>query len=568
MAYNILAINPGHNGSAAFVSDGQVIFYAEEERFSRSKYDGNPFRAMLHVLINNTVDELVIGGTTAQLSQLPWTGEDAYTALVRKFNPNVKVTLMGHLHHLGHAAAAFYNSGFDTAAAVIVDGSGTYNQEQIGESGPVTGGFETESIYQCNYPHEFNAVYKRYSDGNSQTPYYDNGIQEFDNTVTITKAYEAVSDYLGFGFIEAGKTMGLAPYGEDDDSLPSFFVQGKGNKNLLVPQYPAGARIDENRFPQLRRFVDPKEWHNDFSLVRDIDKNIAYKIQKETEEQMIDLIQKAIDTTGETNIVISGGYGLNCVANYKYIKHFPDINFYIDPIAHDGGTAIGLAQLAWYQYSNDTIPNKIKTIYLSVPPDYSQLEAIQQNNPVVNVADTTVDEIVDLIDGGNIVALFQGAAEGGPRALGNRSILFDPRRPDGKDYVNSVKKREWFRPFAGSVLEEHANEWFDMASLQSSPYMMYAVDVLPEKVNVIPAVTHVDNTCRVQTVNAEDNKNYYDLIAAFHAKTGVPVLFNTSFNLAGQPLVESILDALITLFNSDIEYLYLPDIGKLVTKNK
>ena len=568
MAYNILAINPGHNGSAAFVSDGQVIFYAEEERFSRSKYDGNPFRAMLHVLINNTVDELVIGGTTAQLAQLPWTGEDAYTALVRKFNPNVKVTLMGHLHHLGHAAAAFYNSGFDTAAAVIVDGSGTYNQEQMGEGGPVTGGFETESIYQCNYPHEFNAVYKRYSDGNSQTPYYDNGIQEFDNTVTITKAYEAVSDYLGFGFIEAGKTMGLAPYGEDDDSLPSFFVQGKGNKNLLVPQYPAGARIDENRFPQLRRFVDPKEWHNDFSLVRDIDKNIAYKIQKETEEQMIDLIQKAIDTTGETNIVISGGYGLNCVANYKYIKHFPGINFYIDPIAHDGGTAIGLAQLAWYQYSNDTTPNKIKTIYLSVPPDYSQLEAIQQNNPVVNVADTTVDEIVDLIDGGNIVALFQGAAEGGPRALGNRSILFDPRRPDGKDYVNSVKKREWFRPFAGSVLEEHANEWFDMASLQSSPYMMYAVDVLPEKVNVIPAVTHVDNTCRVQTVNAEDNKNYYDLISAFHAKTGVPVLFNTSFNLAGQPLVESIFDALVTLFNSDIEYLYLPDIGKLVTKNK
>jgi len=568
MAYNILAINPGHNGSAAFVSDGQVVFYAEEERFSRSKYDGNPFRAMLHVLINNTVDELVIGGTTAQLSTLPWTGEDAYTALVRKFNPNVKVTLMGHLHHLGHAAAAFYNSGFDTAAAVIVDGSGTYNQEQMGEGGPVTGGFETESIYQCNYPHEFNAVYKRYSDGNSQTPYYDNGIQEFDNTVTITKAYEAVSDYLGFGFIEAGKTMGLAPYGEDDDLLPDFFVEGKGNKNLLVPQYPAGARIDENRFPQLRRFVDPKEWHNDFSLVRDIDKNIAYKIQKETEQQMINLIQKAIDTTGETNIVISGGYGLNCVANYKYLKHFPDINFYIDPIAHDGGTSIGLAQLAWYQYSGDVTANKIKTIYLSVPPDYSQLDAIQQNNPAVNVADTTVDEIVDLIDGGNIVALFQGAAEGGPRALGNRSILFDPRRPDGKDFVNSVKKREWFRPFAGSVLEEHANDWFDMASLQSSPYMMYAVDVRTDKVDLIPAITHVDNTCRVQTVNSEDNKNYYDLISAFHAKTGVPILFNTSFNLAGQPLVESILDALITLFNSDIEYLYLPDIGKLVTKNK
>jgi carbamoyltransferase len=568
MAYNILAINPGHNGSAALVSDGQVIFYAEEERFSRMKYDGNPFRAMLQILINNTVDELVIGGTTPQLSQLPWTGEDAYSALVRKFNPNVKITIMGHLHHLGHAAAAFYNSGFETAAAVIVDGSGTYNQEQMGEGGPMTAGFETESIYQCGYPHEFNAVYKRYSDGNSQTPYYDNGIQEFDNTVTITKAYEAVSDYLGFGFIEAGKTMGLAPYGEADDSIPDFFVEGKGNKNLLLPLYPMGARIDENRFPQLRRFVDPREWHNDFSLVRDVDKNIAYKVQKETEEQMINLIQKALDTTGETNVVISGGYGLNCVANYKYIKRFPDVKFYIDPIAHDGGTAIGLARYAWFNYSSEITANPLKTIYLSTLPDYGQLDIVQQNNPAVNVADTTVDEIVDLIDSGNIVALFQGSAEAGPRALGNRSILFDPRRPDGKDFVNRVKKREWFRPFAGSVLEEHANKWFDMATLTSSPYMMYAVDVRPEKVDQIPAVTHVDNTCRVQTVNAEDNKNYYDLIAAFYAKTGVPVLFNTSFNLAGQPLVESIIDALVTLFNSDIEYLYLPDIGKLVTKNK
>jgi carbamoyltransferase len=302
MSYNILAVNPGHNGSTALIVDGKIVFYSEEERFSRMKHDGNPFKSMIAVLLNYKVDEIVIGGTTAQLPQLPWTGEDSYSALVRKFNPQVKVTVLGHLHHLGHASAGFYGSGFDTAAAIIVDGAGSYHQEQMFENGPVTGGFETETIYHCSYPHEFNAVYKRYSDG--QSSYFDNGIQEFDNTVTITKAYEAVTNYLGFGFIEAGKTMGLASYGTDDDSIPDFFVDGKGNKNLLIPQYPAGAHIDENRFSYLKRFSDPKEWHNDFSLVRNVDKNLAYKIQKQTEEQMINLIQKAIDITGENNIVI------------------------------------------------------------------------------------------------------------------------------------------------------------------------------------------------------------------------------------------------------------------------
>lgn len=565
MTYSILSINPGHNGSAALVVDGEVIFYGEEERFSRMKYDGNPFRAMINILSNYQVDELVIGGTTNQLHQLPWTGENSYTALARKFNPNIKITLMGHLHHLGHAAGAFYNSGFTSAAAVIVDGAGTFNQEEIVENGPVTAGFETESIYQCSYPHEFNAVYKHYADGNAL--YFDNGIQEFDNSVTITKAYEAVSDYLGFGFIEAGKTMGLAPYGVDDDFIPPFFIENKGNKNLLVPEYPRGATIDENRFPYLKRFNDPRSWHNDFSLVRDVDKNIAFKVQKETEEQMYDLIQKAIDITGETNVVISGGFGLNCVANYKFLKKFPHINFYVDPIAHDGGTAIGLAKYAWFQHSLDTNPLPLKSLYLSLIPDYSQLNVIEQQIDNIQLVDTSASDVAYLLSEGNIVALFQGQSEGGPRALGNRSILFDPRRSDGKDIVNSVKMREWFRPFAGSVLEEYANEWFDMAGLTSSPFMMYAVDVNPDKVDIIPAVTHVDNTCRVQTVNQEQNQFYYELISAFNNITGVPVLFNTSFNLAGQPLVENIFDAVITILNSEIKYLYFPEINKLLIKN-
>ena len=561
-----MGINPGHNGSAALVVDGELLFYSEEERFSRMKYDGNPFRAMLHILVNHPVDELVIGGTTPDLAQLPWTSEDAYTALVRKFNPNVKVTKLGSLHHLGHATTAFYNSGFETAAAVIVDGAGSIHREQINENGQTVAGYETETIYQCSYPNEFNAVYKRYSDGSNGT-HYDNGIQEFDSSVTITKAYEAVTDYLGFGFIEAGKTMGLAPYGKDDDFIPPFFINGKGNSNLLIPTYPAGAHINEDRFPYLKRFSNPKEWHNDFTLVRQQDLNLAHKVQKDSEQQVMDLIQRAIDITGETNIVLSGGFALNCVANYKFIKAFPGINFYIDPIAHDGGTAIGSAQYAYRVQSGDVTIRPLNTVYLGVPPNYEQLAIVEQNVPSISVADTTVDDIVDLIDQGNIVALFQGSAEGGPRALGNRSILFDPRRADGKEIVNRVKRREWFRPFAGSVLEEHAAEWFEMANLSSSPFMMYAVDVNADKVDLIPAVTHVDNTCRVQTVNKNQNPGYYALIEAFYKKTGVPVLFNTSFNLAGDPLVDSVFDAVSTLLNSDIQYLYMADIGKLLTKS-
>jgi carbamoyltransferase len=565
MPYNILAINPGHNGSAAFTSDGELLFYVEEERLSRSKYDGNPFRAMLTILQSSSVDELVIGGTSDQLHQLPWTGEDAYTALVRKFNPNVKVTKLGHLHHLGHAASSFYGSGFETAAAIIVDGAGSLHQEQIGQTGQVTQGYETETIYHCSYPHEFTAVYKRYSDGNGNSPYYDNGIQEFDGSTTITKSYEAVSQYLGFGFIEAGKTMGLAPYGQEDENIPDFFVNGKGNKNLLIPRYPAGAFIDEDRFPYLKRYVEPSEWHNDFNLVRDVDKNLAWHVQRDVEEQMYNLIQKAVDITGETNIVISGGFGLNCVANYKFLKKFPDLKFFIDPVSHDGGTAIGLARYAWYLQSSSTDVKPLLSVYLGTLPDYSQIATIANDNSIT-VEDASAETVAKLIEEGNIVSLFHGRSEGGPRALGNRSILFDPRRPDGKDFVNRVKRREWFRPFAGSVLVEDANDWFDMAGLVESPYMMYAADVRADKVAQIPAVTHVDNTCRVQTVKREDNPNYYALIEEFKKLTGVPVLFNTSFNLAGQPLVESMFDALVTLFNSDIKYLYLPDIGKLVTK--
>ena len=172
-------------------------------------------------------------------------------------------------------------------------------------------------------------------------------------------------------------------------------------------------------------------------------------------------------------------------------------------------------------------------------------------------------QVAKLLKQQKIVAVFQGRSEAGPRALGNRSILYDPRDPDGRDKINRVKMRESFRPFAGSVLLPHAHKWFDMAGLDESPFMMYALDALPHTHDKIPAILHVDNTCRVQTVSLYDNINYYQLIDSFYQLTDVPILFNTSFNLAGEPLVETPEDAIECFECSDIDYLYFPEVQKL-----
>lgn len=592
MSYRVLAINPGHNGSTCLLVDGKVEFYIEEERLSRSKYDGNPFRGMLEAIQMGPIDELVIAGTASTHTtslKMPWTGENPYSALVRKFYPNVKTTLAGDQHHLGHAVGAYFNSGFETAVAIVVDGAGSYRSLKLGDNSqsPEPQGFETESIYHCKDPYTIIEKYKSF--GNNYTFNFKGVSPEgttyiFDDAVTLTKVYEAVSEYLGFGYIEAGKTMGLAPYGRYDDRFSELFINGRGNKNMVAPNYPAGAKIDINRYDFLQyckdcncddSCVDPaKVWHKDATKVTDEAKNLAWMVQDETQKLVGDLVELAVDMTGEKNVVLAGGYGLNCVANYYLKKRFPNINFYVDPVSHDGGTAIGWAKYSYINYckDNNIEPHRepLTTLYLG-PNRLNELKSIVDFNGVdekhhYNNEKVDSDFVAKLIAEGNIVCIFQSRSEAGPRALGNRSIVFDPRIKDGKDIVNKVKGREWFRPFAGSVLKEDAAEWFDLAGMYESPFMMYAVDVATSKLGEIPAITHVDNTCRVQTVSKEQNQHYYDLIKSFKDITGCPVLFNTSFNLAGDPLVESFYDAIVTLERSDLKYLYVPEIGKLFTK--
>jgi carbamoyltransferase len=374
-----------------------------------------------------------------------------------------------------------------------------------------------------------------------------------------TKMYEAVTQYCGFPAIEAGKLMGLAPYGSENAEIPSFFKDGWGNRDMIIPTYPNAAQINYQRYKVLSD--DIKNHTQGIVEYTQVQKDMAYKIQEETSNRMVELIRKAHELTGEKNIIICGGYGLNCVANYKYWKEFPDFNIYCEPISHDGGTSIGGAKYVYHQVTGNTSPQKQESVYYGPQYDPSTYENDLKD---LEVTDTSYDEVAKLIREGNIVTMYQGRSEGGPRALGNRSILFDPTIEDGKEIVNTVKHREWFRPFACSIKKESVHDWFDLAGREETPHMMYAVQCHEGVEEKIPSVIHVDGTCRIQTVTKDQNEHYHNLIDAFEKLSNVPILFNTSFNLGGDPLVETIEDAIETLKRCDIEYMYLPEIQKLI----
>lgn len=553
----IVSVARGHNGSTTLLVDGEVVFYLEEERLSRFKYDGSPLLGLQKVFdYVDHIDHLVICHTHRHGPVLDWSGEDAYEGWVRKL-ARKRFEFQTHeidtVHHEMHAACGFYNSGFETAACVIADGAGSFLQ--IGEIQDTC--YEFETIFKAGYPGDFDTVFKHV--GTKQAI----GMQEPEENIFVTeypghtKMYEAVTQYCGFPAIEAGKLMGLAPYGKPNEDLPSFFNGEWGNRDLIIPTYPNAALLNVARYDVLK--ADVKN-HVEGEYT-DVQKDLAYKIQEQTSDRMVQLIRKAHELTGEKNIVICGGYGLNCVANYKYWKEFPDLNIYCEPISHDGGTSIGGAKYVYNKLKETEKPSKQESVYYGPQYDPATYEADLEG---LEVTDTSYDDVAKLIREGNIVTIYQGRSEGGPRALGNRSILFDPTIKDGKDHVNAVKHREWFRPFACSIKKEKVHDWFDLAGREETPHMMYAVkchDGVEEK---IPSVIHVDNTCRIQTVTPEQNEHYYNLIDAFDKIADVPILFNTSFNLGGDPLVETIEDAVNTLSKSDIEWMYLPEIQKLV----
>lgn len=608
MALWIAGITRGHNAGVCLLKDGEIVFSLEEERLSRKKYDGGPYAAMIKILdYTDRLDYLVIAHTQPlkdSTGHVDFTHEDVYTGLARKLglidrNANIhshpQVIDMAFAHHKLHAACAFYRSGFESATALIVDGAGTYIPMILRDSIPMPENpapqwtWELESIFTCEYPNNFKTVYKHQGGRGPFAPLHqevdskregESGTHELivDESAGIVKAYEAVTLYCGWNPIEAGKTMGLFPYGKPNNKIPKIYDDGDGgawrttNRNLIIPTYPNGSLINDVRYTELVTPPDVYKNREDLTLLQNR-RDLAYAVQTQSQAEVLNLIRKAVEKTGNKNVVLSGGYGLNCVANYFYLDQLKDegINLYVEPISNDAGTCIGAALTMYHTITKDkNIRPYAESLYLGPEYKYTddEIEAVAEKySAEIYSADDKL--IVELLRNKHIVTLFQGRSESGPRALGNRSILFDPTFADGKDFVNMVKHREYFRPFAGSILAEHAHEWFDLRGMKDSPHMMYAVNCQPGVEEKIPSIIHVDGTCRIQTVKRDQNPCYYDLINEFYQASGIPILFNTSFNLGGEPLVETLDDAIRTLANSLMEYLYLPEYKIIiVVKNK
>ena len=345
----------GQHGSASLISDGIPIYFLEEERLSRKKRDSYPFKVILNILSKYKVDEVILAGVGEQSPYLSNTGEDMFTSFIRKFNPKIKSSFISDQHHLTHIAGAFYNSGFKEAIGIVIDGCGSrFKFKNLDIEAD-----EVESTFLCSYPKikKIHGVYK-----NALGPNIKESEFTLQNTVNIAHAYEAVTSYLGFAPMEGGKTMGLSSYGKKNKNIPDFLINKKFNKNL----FSFNSYIPSFQHPIL-----------DSSLLKDFSKeDLAWKIQNDTQILVKDYIQKAIDKTGLKNVVCSGGYFLNCVANYYLVKKFPDINFYFEPISYDGGISLGAALYRWYKLNPNSKPYKQTTLYQG--PQYSKQHQLSQ----------------------------------------------------------------------------------------------------------------------------------------------------------------------------------------------
>ena len=568
MGVNICLNTGVHDGSITIVKDGKILVHLLEERFTHVKHNSPPIVALTKV--KEYVDEV---DAVSYAHLFPEYAD--FTPYMRYFmflgdyisdEVNNK-PIIHYNHHDLHAICGFSHSGFDDAVVVVIDGAGSthyYGKENqtiyevnklgvlIREKVIVGNGYSVEDGIRNNIGVASKPIHNPAFDEKVYIPDY---VRKYTN-IGAGYVYSTVTELCGFGPLDCGKTMGLSAYGEDDDNIPKFINENTcGNDAFTLAVNPrsnwmgfVAAKLKKEHTTYLDKNVDNKD-----VMIR----NLAYRVQKDYEEYLISTCKRALELSKSKNLVLTGGCALNCVANYKLLKSLPDdINLYVEPVSDDSGVSIGGALVV----SRMGAPCKLENLYLGTKLSYSY--ALQDDE---SEEDTNPKDVAELISKGNIVAIAQGKSEIGPRALGNRSILFDPRVKDGKDIVNKVKEREYFRPFAGTVLLEYAREWFDMDRLEESPYMMYAVDVLPEKRDLIPSIVHVDGTCRIQTVTKEQNEHYYNLISEFYKLTGVPILFNTSFNLAGDTIVETIDDAFFTIRNSDINYMYTPEVGKLIS---
>ena len=547
----ILSVHLGHDASICILNDGVLEKYFLVERYTRKKHDND--RKFILNLVSGICIKLKEKLDVICVSDIkPPQGDSFITTLFeegKKHNPNLKLILQQD-HHLNHASLAFYNSKFDESLVVTVDGAGSKVRDNL---------LEVESIFHFNRQKN-TLIYKNVikdvitSELNSQDFLNmwitnDNPVEimpdyECKNIFSIGTVYDIAAILIGYTHNDCGKAMGLSSYGSPNKLFKNLFVE----KNTLDNSFFQNSSQEIQHFltnPVKEITRDNYQLHADF----------CYEVQQQTQKAVGDLIEDHIIKTGIKKVCISGGYGMNIIANYYYLQRFPDVEFYFEPVCNDNGISIGAAINSYIELT-DQIPNPMEsTCFHGVYHDISSYESVK----------TSITDIASLLYQDKSVAVYTGLAEAGQRALGNRSIFFNALNPDAKDIVNKIKKREWYRPFACVVLQEDADDYFDMGRIKSSPFMNIGFPVRPKYGKIIPGVTHIDNTCRIQTVTKTDGY-LYELLQEFKNFSGYGILLNTSFNLAGEPLIETPEDAFNMLNNSYLDYLWFEKTKQLFNK--
>jgi len=578
-----------HDSAAALIADGRIVAAAQEERFTRKKFDANyPRHAVEYCLKAGGVTLADIdyvafydkpflkferlletyltfsprGFSSFRMALPLWLREKLFlksllASELKTLEPNFDwdKRLAFSEHHLSHAASAFYPSPFQRAAVLTMDGVGEWATTSAG----VGNGHELKIQKEINFPHSLGLL------------------------------YAAFTYYTGFK-VNSGeyKVMGLAPYGTQKyaqliyDNLIDLKSDGSFRLNLDYFNYCTGLTMTNERFDAL--FDGPPRMPAAPLEQRHMD--LAASIQAVIEEAVLRLTRSLAEETGEANLCLAGGVALNCVANAKVLRDGKFDNIWVQPAAGDSGGALGAALTIYHLYADRprtvaNTPDGMVGSYLGPEFDdgetQTRLKAAGARYATLP-RDQLLDRAAQALADGKAVGWFQGRMEFGPRALGNRSILADPRDPHMQKKLNlKVKYRESFRPFAPSVLREHVSDWFDIDV--DSPYMLMVAPVRErhrremtraeqqlfgiDKLNVprssIPAVTHVDYSARVQTVHRETNPLYRDLISRFHGLTGCPVLVNTSFNVRSEPIVCTPEDAFRCFMGSEIDVLAAGD---------
>ncbi len=578
---NILGISCFYHDSAAcLVRDGEILAAVQEERFTRKKHDSSfPHKSISWCLREGDISvedlNLVIfyekpflkferiletylsyapSGIRQFIQAMPlWLKQKLWIPELISKELNYKGKILFAGHHESHAASAFYPSPFKEAAFLTMDGVGEWDTASFG----IGKDDSVDIIYTLRFPHSLGLL------------------------------YSAFTYYAGFR-VNSGeyKLMGLAPYGEPKyadlilNKLIDLKDDGSFKMDMRYFGYGNGLRMTNWQFEELFGGKPRKPE----SKITQKDMDIAASIQKVTEEIMLRMARHVHKVTGMDKLCLAGGVALNCVGNGRILREGPFKEIWIQPAAGDAGGALGAALLAWHSYlgnkrQTDAINDRQKASLLG--PHYAdqQIEdfLLKEGLSYRKLPSARIPEIIsDLILQGKVIGWFQGRLEFGPRALGARSIIGDARNPEMQSKMNlKIKYRESFRPFAPTVLKEEAANWFELD--KESPYMLLVAPVREEKKikpgqesvrlqgferlktirSEIPAVTHVDYSARIQTIKRTDNPLYYDTINAFYQKTGCPVIINTSFNVRGEPLVGSPVDAFKCFMRTEMDYLLM-----------